>query len=128
MIESGKPDLLEKHRQANDMLVIITATNDLITKPIADLLGVKTLIATEAEFDNNRYTGEILGVPCFQEGKVTRFNHWLDSLNYDLQDSWFYSDSINDLPLLKVVDNPIAVTPDDKLRDHAQNANWPIID
>lgn len=128
MIESGKADLLNKHRDANDVLVIITATNDFITRPIADLLGIETLIATQAEFTNNKYTGRVLGTPCYQNGKVTRLNQWLSSQQIDMQGSYFYSDSINDLPLLSLVEHPIAVTPDNKLRAHAQDADWPIID
>ena len=128
MIESGKADLLEKHRNRDDTLVIITATNDFITRPIANLLEVEILIATNAEIINNQYTGKVIGIPCFQEGKVTRLNQWLANQNISLNNSFFYSDSINDLPLLEKVDNPVVVTPDAKLRAHAQNSNWPIID
>ena len=128
MIESGKPDLLQSHRENNDQLVIITATNDFITRPIADLLEVETLIATQAELLNNKYTGAVSGTPCFQTGKVTRLTQWLKTQEQQLDGSYFYSDSINDLPLLEIDDHPIAVTPDDKLRAHAQNADWPIID
>ena len=128
MIESGKADLLEKHRQANDDILIITATNDFITRPIATRLGVETLIATEAEFINNAFTGKVAGTPCFQDGKVTRLNQWLTQNNKEFKDSYFYSDSINDLPLLKLVDTPIAVTPDDSLRAHAEQHHWQIID
>jgi len=128
MIESGKADLLEKHRKANDDILIITATNDFITRPIATRLGVETLIATEAEFINNAFTGKVAGTPCFQDGKVTRLNQWLTQNNKEFKDSYFYSDSINDLPLLKLVDTPIAVTPDDSLRAHAEQHRWQIID
>lgn len=132
MIESGKADLLTKHQQAGDTILIITATNDFVTTPIATRLGVDTLIATTAEFKNGKYTGEVEGVPCFQDGKITRLRQWLKSQDLDekdaLQGSTFYSDSINDLPLLELVDNPVAVTPDDKLRAHAEKLHWPIID
>lgn len=128
MIASGKPELIEKHRDKNDKLVIITATNDFITRPIADLFGVDTLIATNAEFVDGQYTGNVENTPCFQEGKVTRLKQWLEQNEYSINDSWFYSDSINDLPLLNLVDNPVAVTPDDRLRAHAQEFHWPIID
>ena len=128
MIESGKPELLEKHQKANDDIVIITATNDFITRPIATRLGVESLIATQAEFINGIFTGKVTGTPCFQEGKVTRLNKWLNDNNKEFVDSYFYSDSINDLPLLEIVDTPIAVTPDDQLRAHAQSNNWQIID
>lgn len=128
MIEKGKPNLIQQHRDSGDNLVIITATNDFITRPIADLLGVQTLIATQAEFVDDHYTGKVVGTPCFQAGKITLLKQWLATQDLDMQGSWFYSDSINDLPLLNEVDNPVAVTPDEKLRAHAEHQNWPIID
>ena len=128
MIVSGKASLIEKHRAAGDELVIITATNNFITAPIAKRLKVDTLISTEAEFIDGAFTGKVKGTPCFQEGKIIRLNEWLKSQNKEMQESYFYSDSINDLPLLEIVNHPIAVTPDDKLRAHAEKLNWPIID
>lgn len=128
MIASGKPELIEKHRTADDKLVIITATNDFITRPIADLLNVETLIATQAEIKNQNYTGNVSGTPCFQDGKIVCLKNWLATQQFEMTDSCFYSDSYNDLPLLQCVDYPIAVTPDDKLRAHAEHQNWPIID
>lgn len=128
MIESGKTDLLEPHRKAGDDIVIITATNDFITGPIAKRLGVETLIATQAEFINGRFTGKVADTPCFQNGKVTRLKEWLTQNDKAFTDSYFYSDSINDLPLLELVDTAIAVTPDDRLRAHANEKNWQIID
>jgi len=128
MISTGKKDLITKHRDNGDTIVIITATNDFITRPIADLLDVETLIATQAEFINGQYTGNITDVPCFQEGKITRLEKWLESQEVTMEGSWFYSDSINDLPLLETADNPVAVTPDSKLRAHAEHYKWPIID
>jgi len=128
MIASGKPELLEKHREANDDIIIITATNDFITKPIADRLGVETLIATQAEFIEGSYTGKVAGTPCFQTGKVERLQQWLKNNKKSLDGSTFYSDSINDLPLLQYVNTPIAVTPDVQLRAHAKNFHWKIID
>jgi len=128
MIDTGKPQLLDKHRDAGDTLVIITATSDFVTRPIAERLGINTLIATEAEIIDNKYTGKVAGTPCFQSGKVTRLHDWLQSRDETLENSWFYSDSYNDLPLLKLVDNPIVVTPDDKLREHAEQQHWPVID
>ena len=128
MLESGKPELLEPHRQNGDYLMIVTATNDFITRPIADLLGVETLIATTAEFVDNRYTGKPTGTPSFKEGKVSRVNEWLEQNNQNLKGSYFYSDSINDLPLLQLVTTPVAVTPDNNLRRHAINCGWEIID
>ena len=128
MIETGKADLIEKHRVAGDDIVIITATNDFVTAPIAKRLGVETLIATQAECVDGNFTGQVKGIPCFQDGKVLRLNEWLKQNNKKMDNSYFYSDSINDLPLLKVVDQAIAVTPDDKLRAHALKFDWPIID
>lgn len=128
MIKTGKPELLEPHRANNDDILIVTATNDFITQPIAELLGVETLLATTAEFSNGAYTGKVAGTPCFQAGKVVRLNEWLSEHNKNLENSYFYSDSMNDLPLLEKVDNPIAVTPDDQLRAHAEKIHWPIID
>jgi len=128
MIDSGKPELIEKHRKNGDDLVIITATNDFITQPIADMLNISTLIATQAEKVGDHYTGGVLNTPCFQEGKVTRLNEWMKKKQLNLDNSWFYSDSINDLPLLELVSNPVAVTPDETLRAHAKKHQWPIID
>lgn len=119
--------LLNKHREQDHTLMIITATNRFVTEPIADRLGVDQLLATEPEIRNNRYTGQVEGTPCFREGKVARLNQWLSSHGENLQNSWFYSDSHNDLPLLELVDHPVAVDPDETLAGHAQQKNWPII-
>ena len=119
---------LENHRQAGDTLMIITATNAFVTRPIAERLGVPHLLATEpARDDEGRYTGDIVGTPTFQQGKVERLQEWLRQHDETLQGSWFYSDSHNDIPLLEAVDHPIAVDPDDRLRRHAQQQDWPII-
>jgi HAD superfamily hydrolase (TIGR01490 family) len=128
MIRQGKADILKPHRDANDTIIIITATNDFITRPIADKLGVETLLATKAEFKNGRYTGRPEGTPCFQEGKITLLQEWLEDHPHDMHDSTFYSDSINDLPLLEFVDTPVAVKPDQRLRQHAEKLHWTIID
>ena len=128
MIVNGKTDLLKRHREAGDDVLIITATNDFVTAPIAKRLGVETLLATEAEFVDGAYTGKLRGTPCYQAGKVTRLMQWLDQQGKKFENSYFYSDSINDLPLLELVDTAIAVTPDDRLRNHALKSNWRIID
>lgn len=128
MIKTGKADLLKKHKEAGDDVIIITATNDFVTAPIAKRLGVDTLIATQAQKINNKFTGKLRGTPCFQEGKVTRLKEWLNTNSKTLENSLFYSDSINDLPLLELVDTAIAVTPDDRLRAHAEKLHWQIID
>jgi len=119
--------LLQKHRDAGDKLVIITATNRFITGPIAQRLGVETLLATECEMVDGRYSARSIDVPCFREGKVTRLNRWLEENGLNLDDSYFYSDSINDLPLLEQVANPVAVNPDPTLRAEAEKRGWPVI-
>ncbi|MFT5571680.1 MAG: HAD superfamily hydrolase (TIGR01490 family) [Cryomorphaceae bacterium] len=128
MIVSGKAELIEEHKIAGDQIIIITATNDFVTAPIAKRLGVETLIATRAEFIDGKFTGKVAGTPCFRKGKVQRLEQWLVDRHASLEGSFFYSDSINDLPLLELVDTPIAVTPDDKLRLHAKRLHWQIID
>ena len=120
-------ELLARHRAAGDTLVIITATNRFVTAPIAARLGVETLIATECEMLDGRYTGRSTDVPCFREGKVTRLNRWLEETGYSLEDSYFYSDSMNDLPLLEQVAHPVAVDPDPNLRAEAEKRGWPVI-
>ncbi len=119
--------LIEKHRAQGDTLLVITATNSFITAPIVALYGIEHLIATTPEMIDGKYTGNVNGVPCFQEGKVTRLNEWLTLNNEKLEGSYFYSDSHNDLPLLKLVDFPVAVDPDEKLRDFADTQKWEII-
>ncbi|MFZ4791368.1 MAG: HAD family hydrolase [Candidatus Competibacteraceae bacterium] len=119
--------LLDRHRAAGDVLLIITATNRFITAPIAELLGVANLLATEPEFIDGRYTGRSVGIPCFQQGKVTRLEAWLAETGHDLAGSWFYSDSHNDLPLLHRVAHPVTVDPDAALARYAMERGWPII-
>lgn len=119
--------LIDKHRKRGDTLMVITATNRFVTGPIVKLYGIEILLATTPEFINGNYTGTFTGIPCFQEGKVKQLEEWLEQSSETLADSWFYSDSHNDLPLLKRVDNPVAVDPDEKLSAYAKAANWPII-
>lgn len=120
-------ELLQKHRQQGHEILIITATNRFITEPIAEMLGVDELIATEAEMINGRYTGEVVGTPSFREGKIEHLNVWLKKKGYNLASSWFYSDSHNDLPLLEMVTHPIAVDADETLAQHAETKGWPSI-
>ncbi|RMR07158.1 HAD-superfamily hydrolase [Pseudomonas savastanoi pv. glycinea] len=120
-------ELIAKHREAGDKLVVITATNRFVTGPIVERLGIETLLATECEMVDGRYTGRTTDVPCFREGKVTRLNRWLEENQFSLEDSYFYSDSLNDLPLLEKVANPVAVDPDPKLRAEAESRGWPVI-
>ncbi|HDS1737273.1 MULTISPECIES: HAD family hydrolase [Pseudomonas] len=119
--------LLRQHREAGDKLVIITATNRFVTAPIARRLGVRTLLATECERDGERFTGRSTDIPCFREGKVTRLQRWMLENGYDLEGSYFYSDSMNDLPLLEQVEHAVAVDPDAKLQAEALSRGWPVI-
>ncbi|NOS73201.1 MAG: HAD family hydrolase [Methyloglobulus sp.] len=119
--------LIDKHRLRGDTLMVITATNRFVTEPIVKLYGIEILLATTPDFVDGRYTGNFGGIPCFQEGKVKQLEEWLEKSSETLANSWFYSDSHNDLPLLKRVDNPVAVDPDEKLSAFAEEANWPII-
>ena len=119
--------LIQKHVEKDDTLLIITATNLFITAPIAEELGIPNILATDPEVIDNRYTGKVYGTPCFREGKVERLTSWLKETDDDLSDSYFYSDSHNDLPLLELVDKSIAVDPDETLRSHAEMKGWDII-
>ena len=119
--------LIADHRQRGHELLIITATNRFITAPIAQTLGIDDLIACEGEIIDGLYTGEPSGVPSYHAGKVTRLHEWLEGRQTDLEGAWFYSDSHNDLPLLELVDNPVAVDPDDTLRARALELGWPVI-
>ena len=119
--------LVDKHRQQGDTLMIITATNSFVTRPIAQAFGISNLLATEPELIDGHYTGKVSGIPCFQDGKVKNLQRWLEEHKQNLADSWFYSDSHNDLPLLYKVTHPVAVDPDAQLRQVAQQRNWPIL-
>jgi len=121
--------LIAEHRQNNAQLLIITATNRFITQPIAEKLGISELIATEPEMRNNSYTGDIVGEPSYAQGKVVRLEQWLTERNWVFKEieTWFYSDSHNDLPLLRKVTHPIAVDADEKLRAEATQRHWSIM-
>lgn len=128
MVAAGTPRLLDKH--AGDVRVIITATNSFVTAPIARHLGVDHLIATEPEQVDGAFTGRVSGLPSFKDGKVIRLEQWLAAQGESwasVTESWFYSDSLNDLPLLSRVRHPVAVDPDDTLRAHAEAHGWPVI-
>ena len=127
--------LVQQHRDAGDTVIIITATNEFVTRPIADAFGVQELIAVELERDNSPggsgwITGEIKGVPSAREGKVTRMEQWLAALGLDWSSvhSTFYTDSLNDLALMEKVDVPVATNPDDRLRAVARERGWRILD
>lgn len=120
-------DLINHHRDLGDTLVVITATNSFVTGPIVKAFGIEHLIATEPEIIDGRYTGRIDGTPCFQDGKVKRLAIWMLEHQFDLKDSWFYSDSHNDLPLLLEADHPVAVDADEQLLEYAKQHNWKIM-
>ncbi|HOY70205.1 MAG TPA: HAD family hydrolase [Methylotenera sp.] len=122
--------LVEKHRAQGDLLLVITATNSFITRPIALEFGIENLIGTDPEEINGEFTGNYVGVPSFQTGKVTRLNQWLAERGKTLDDfevSYFYSDSHNDLPLMQLVTNPVAVDADATLSAYATQQHWPHI-
>lgn len=128
MITAPARALVEHHRARGDTLLIITATNRFVTAPIAREFGIDQLLATEPEFANGRYTGRVAGTPCYREGKVARIGEWLAQRRLTLADSWFYSDSHNDLPLLERVTHPVAVNPDEILRAAAAQRGWRVLE
>ena len=117
-------DLVHKHREAGDHLVIITATNRFITEPTKEIFNMHDLIATEPAMKHGKFTGEVHGTPSFGPGKVTRVKEWLENNNHTLEGSYFYSDSHNDIPLLELVTHPVTIDADKKLREHAIKNNW----
>jgi len=130
MITQPARELVNRHRAAGDVCVIITTTNSFVTAPIAREFGVEHLIATEPEHRDGEFTGNVADVPCFREGKVIRLGNWLAAHDWNLDsftDSTFYSDSLNDLPLLCKVKHPVAANPDATLRAHAERHGWQII-
>jgi HAD superfamily hydrolase (TIGR01490 family) len=124
--EPGR-EIINQAIEDGKIVIIATATNDFVTRPIADLFNVRTLIATEFEVINQKFTGKVLNTPCFREGKVSKVKKWVDDNNFDLSKASFYSDSFNDLPLLEKVKNPVIVDGDDKLLEIGKNRNWDCI-
>lgn len=129
MVLPAAVELVNTHLSEGDYCIIITATNSFVTSPIAEMFAVDKLIATDLETKNGHYTGEILGTPCYQDGKVAKLNQWLnspatDSKGLTLENSIFYSDSINDLPLLQLAADAVVVDPDEKLEIEAGNRKW----
>ena len=123
-------EVVARHLQAGELCAIVTATNSFVTQPIARAFGVEHLVATEPEMVAGRFTGRIAGTPCFREGKLRRVDEWLAGLGrrFDEFDATrFYSDSHNDLPLLKLVTDPVAVDPDPVLKEYAEQHGWPVI-
>jgi HAD superfamily hydrolase (TIGR01490 family) len=122
--------LVDRHRSRGDLCAIVTATNEFVTAPIARAFGVEHLIATGIELLDDRYTGRPRGTPSFREGKVRRTDEWLASLGRDwagFARSYFYSDSVNDMPLLERVTDPVATNPDPRLTALAGERGWPVI-
>ncbi|AOS95951.1 Phosphoserine phosphatase [Microbulbifer aggregans] len=121
-------ELISRHRRQGHHIMIITATNRFVVEPIAERLGVDSLLATEPEEVEGRFTGKVVGHPCYQGGKVVRLHQWLEqNPGFAGDEKWFYSDSINDLPLLQEVDHPVAVDPCPRLQAEAEKRGWPII-
>lgn len=130
MMTTKAQALVDEHKANGDLCMIITATNSFVTKPIATAFGIDNLIGTEPEVVDGRFTGNVAGVPSFQDGKVTRLADWLAARDQSLasfETSYFYSDSHNDLPLMQKVTNPVAVDADEVLSKHAASQGWPII-
>ncbi len=123
-------ELVAHHLEQADLVAIVTATNSFVTRPIAQEFGIQHLIATEPAHKDGEFTGGVSGIPSFREGKVERLKQWLEEIGsgWDkVSESWFYSDSLNDLPLLSIVNNPVAVDPDPTLENHARQAGWPVM-
>jgi HAD superfamily hydrolase (TIGR01490 family) len=130
MITEKARVLVKRHQDEGDLIIVITATNSFITKPIAELFGIENLIGTDPEEKEGEFTGKVSGLPSFKEGKVTRLEAWLKGKNLSLasfENSYFYSDSHNDLPLMQKVTHPVAVDSDDVLSEYAKSKGWPQI-
>lgn len=130
MIGAKAIALVRKHLDTGDLCAVVTATNSFVTAPIAREFGIAHLVATEPERCGRLFTGRVAGTPCFREGKIVRVRAWLESLGQPLEgfgQSTFYSDSLNDLPLLGLVSNPVAVDPDESLAAEAAQRGWPVI-
>ena len=127
--------LVKRHQDAGDLCCVVTATNSFVTRPIVNAFGITHLVATEPATINHdakqMFTGAVHGIPSFREGKIQRVRDWLTSLGHTMEEmekSYFYSDSLNDLPLLEVVSHPIATNPDPRLRAEAEKRQWPILE
>ena len=130
MITEKARALVKRHQEEGDLIIVITATNSFITRPIAELFGIENLIGTDPEEKEGEFTGKVSGLPSFKEGKVTRLEAWLKGKNLSLasfENSYFYSDSHNDLPLMQKVTHPVAVDSDDVLSEYAKSKGWPQI-
>jgi HAD superfamily hydrolase (TIGR01490 family) len=128
-------DLVKQHQDAGDLCCVVTATNSFVTRPIVESFGIEHLVATEPATSSTepmaRFTGDVQGIPNFREGKIQNLHGWLSKRDLSLGTlprSYFYSDSMNDLPLLEQVSHPVATNPDDRLRSEAQKRHWPILE
>lgn len=127
-IAKNSKRLIQDHKDKGHTLIIVSATNKFVTEPIAYLLGISNLLSTEPEIINNQYTGNYIGIPTFKDGKIKALNKWMKVHNHNLEGSYFYSDSINDLPLLEQVTHPIVVNPDERLKAISIENDWLEID
>jgi len=132
MIRPQAQACVQEHKAAGDTTLIITATSSLVTSPIRSFFSIDHLMGTDPEFLDGQLTGKILGTPCFQEGKIDRLIQWMETHTLDVEEqlekAFFYSDSINDAPLLRRVGNPRVVNPDTRLSELAKESQWPIVD
>ena len=119
---------IDNHKKNGDSVLVITASNTFVTQPIVEMYGIEHLLATEPEFVSGRFTGKVSGIPCFQSGKIDNLMPWLEKNNENLIGSYFYSDSHNDLPLLELVDNPVAINGDPILMAAANQNGWTNLD
>ncbi len=119
--------LVNQHLAEGHTCAVITSTNRFIAEPIVISMRIENLICSEPQMENDRYTGDYLGVPCYREGKVECLESWLEKRGESFEKSWCYSDSFNDLPLLNLVEYPIVVDPDPELKKQALQNDWPII-
>ncbi|MBT0962631.1 histidinol-phosphatase [Denitromonas iodatirespirans] len=130
MITAKARALVDQHRAEGALMAVVTATNSFVTGPIAHAFDIPHLVATIPAQEHGAFTGKPRGMPAFKGGKIERVEAWLESLGLYLgsfDKTWFYSDSHNDLPLLARVSAPVAVDPDDTLREHARLHGWPVI-
>ena len=130
MLKPNARDLVKRHQDKGDLCALVTATNSFVTGPICRELNIPHLIATIAAHENGQFTGKPRGTPAFREGKIARVESWLEAMGLwwgNFERSWFYSDSLNDLPLMSRVSDPVAVDPDTTLRAHAEAAGWAIL-
>jgi HAD superfamily hydrolase (TIGR01490 family) len=121
-------EVVDQHKAKGDTVLVITATNSFVTAPIIKRYGIENILATNPEIQDGQFTGKVLGEPCFQQGKIEHLNRWLEQTGEEMSGAYFYSDSHNDLPMLELVDNPVVVHGDDKLKTIAKQRGWPSID